>query len=196
MLVLDDEILTPETGAGSGEPYDGVLGADVLGSFDLLISAPAGELVVYAPGTGAEPVNADLAPELPFVEARGHLISHKVPVNGIEATAFLDSGSRRLVLNGTVEHMAGIVADSGSQQTLSPGVGSRPTSIQTGTLRRLTVGRTDFEDLPVDLANLPGFSTLGQSDRPAVLLGVPLLRRCPVFISYETRTLRYCRVGQ
>ena len=61
VIVLPDEILTPSNTPERG-PFDGVLGADVLAWFDVLISAPDAELVAFPPGTGARLAGDDLAP--------------------------------------------------------------------------------------------------------------------------------------
>ena len=191
VLILGDDIITPANAPGHG-PYDGVLGADILARFDILISAPAGELIVFPAGTGAQLAAADLAQPIRF-EGRGSFVFHDVDVGGTVLAAILDSGARHLVLNGRAREVPGLRLSTDSVRRASPGVGTDEATIRAGTLRSLAIGTTVFRDLPIHLADLRIFATLRLSDRPAALIGMPALRSCPVLVSWHERTVRYCR---
>ena len=107
-------------------------------------------------------------------------------------TAVLDSGSRRVVLNGTAARLAGVEAVAGSGERSAPGVGGQETTQHAVTIDRLQAGGLTLESVDGHRADLPVFSALGLGSTPAVLLGAPILSRCAVFVSYRTNTLRYC----
>ena len=192
-VVVEDATLTPFGGRMDGyRAFDGVLGADVLRRFDVLISAPTGRLVLFAPGSGPG-AGADLQVDAIGLSRRnGPLVRHVVGINGVRITAILDSGSRRLVLNGPAARRAGVDPLPDSEERGSPGVGTQETLQRRATLDRLSIGSVELRDLPVHVADLPVFAAVGLGSVPTVLLGAPALATCPVFISYSSDSIRYC----
>jgi len=189
VIVLPDEELVSD-----GHAFDGILGADILSRFDVLIDAPSGSLWLYQHGeaptdTAAAMLGATLTIEL----LGGRLIRHRVEVNGAAVEALLDSGARRMLINRVGGGAAGIEVLDGSAQTSSPGLGGVEFEFHAGSLGALTVGGTSFPGLRTLVGDLPVFSALGMQTAPMLIIGAPLLARCPVFIAYSARTIRYCR---
>jgi predicted aspartyl protease len=193
-LVLDDAILTPFGGRLDGyDALDGVLGVDILRRFDVLLDAPSGRMVLFDPGEGPGPLEESLSAAVAISSRSTPLLRHQVEINGVRVTGVLDSGSRRVVLNSTAARLARIEADAGSGERTAPGVGAQETIQHAVTIDRLRAGGLTLESVDGHMADLPVFAALGIGSTPAVLLGAPVLDRCPVFVSYSTNTLRYCR---
>jgi len=189
VIVLADEELVSDDQA-----FDGILGADILSRFDVMIDAPNGSLWLYrhgaAPTDGAA---AELGAALPIDLLGGRLIRHRVEVNGAEVQALLDSGARRMLINRAGSGVAGIEVLENTAQTDSPGIGSENFEFHSGSLGALLVAGTSFTGLRTLVGDLPVFSALGMQAAPMLIIGAPLLARCPVFIAYSARTIRYCR---
>lgn len=190
VIVLPDQELVSD-----GQAFDGILGADILSRFDVLIDAPRGSLWLYphgaAPtGSAAAMLGEPLAIEL----LDGRLIRHRVEVNGAAVEALLDSGARRMLINRAGSGAAGIEVLDNTAQTASPGLGGEDFEFHIGSLGGLVVGGTMFAGLRTLVGDLPVFSALGMQSAPTLIIGAPLLARCPVFIAYSARTIRYCRL--
>lgn len=195
VLVLPDLVLTPFRGEREGyEPFDGVIGAEVLGRFDVVVSIPERALKLYEPGgmTEEEIGRAFGAPIPLDAEPFPHL-RHEVHVNGSPARAVVDTGARFVVLNTMAARAAGVVPDSSTAREQTFGAGAATALVMDAVAAELTFGGVTLRDVPVQVADLPIFSATGQDSTPTLLMGVPVLRGCALFVSYDTRTVRYCR---
>ena len=194
-LVLDDATITPHGGARPGyTALDGVLGVDVLNAFDVVISAPDRELVLYEPGTAPAALLADFGAEVAMDPSGQPLIHHDVLVNGQTVRGILDTGSRRTVVNGRAAGLAGIEGDAASSETRSPGVGSRGVVFMDAYAETLEMGGMTLLDVPMQVADMPVFEAFALEGRAAILMGARAVAGCPVFVSYREQTIRYCRV--
>jgi len=189
VIVLPDEELVSDD-----QTFDGILGADILSRFDVLVDAPSGSLWLYSHGAVlADPAAAGLGTALPIDLLGGRLIRHRVEVNGATVEALLDSGARRMLINRVGSSAAGIEVRDDSAQTASPGIGGNDFEFHSGSLGALVVAGTSFTGLRTLVGDLPVFGALGMQAAPMLIIGAPLLARCPVFIAYSARTIRYCR---
>lgn len=193
-LVLDGATLTPYGGRLDGyAALDGVVGVDILRRFDVLFDAPSGRMVLFDPGDAPDDLDGRFSAPVAISSRSRPLLRHQVWVNGAPMTGVLDSGSRRIVLNGTAARLAGVEALAGSEERTAPGVGTQETTQQVITIDRLQAGGLTLESVDGHLGDLPIFAALDLGSTPAVLLGAPALSGCPVFVSYSTSTVRYCR---
>jgi predicted aspartyl protease len=193
-LVLDDATLTPFGGRLDGyDALDGVLGVDILRRFDVLLDAPSGRMVLFAPGREPGDLEERVSAPVTISSRSTPLLRHQVEINGVRMTAVLDSGSRRVVLNSTAARLAGVEVVTGSGERNAPGVGAQETTQHAVTIDRLHAGGLTLQSVDGHMADLPVFAALGLGSTPAVLLGAPILSRCAVFVSYSTSTVRYCR---
>ena len=191
VIVVDDETLTPET--EDAAPYDGVLGIEILSRFDVLFSAPTGELHLLRPGRGPGDFESRLADPIPFPAGRRPFVRHPVELNDVRVSAILDTGARSMILNGIAAAEAGVEPETGSEDRRRRGVGSVEVTFRRATIDVLEVGVTRIESVPARVSDLPVFRALGLADRSAMLLGARTLVGCPVFISYVASAVRYCR---
>jgi hypothetical protein len=98
-----------------------------------------------------------------------------------------------MLINRAGSGAAGIEVLDNTAQTASPGVGGEDFEFHAGSLGGLIVGGTSFTGLRTLVGDLPVFRALGMQAAPTLIIGAPLLARCPVFIAYSARTIRYCR---
>lgn len=190
-LVIADSVLVTE----AGEPIAGIIGAPFLRRFDALIDAPGGVLRLYERGAAPEELEEVLAPEngVPFRLSGTGLINLDVAVNGQVARGVFDTGARRLIVNWPTAKLAGIETSEDPLSERKRGVGNEVVRAYGGRIDRLELGPTRWESIDAEIADLPIFRLLGLGERPTLLLGAPVIRGCPVLISYAARTLRFCR---
>ena len=190
-FVLADHVLSD----GDGRRFDGIIGADLLRYYDVLIDAPAGLLRLYRPGTAGLEGGPVVGPTLavPFERLRRGLIRLEVSVNGHPVTAVLDTGSPTVLLNLIAADAVGLTLAEEPLSEGARGVGSKAITTYGARVDAIQVGETRFESVDVEVADLPIFGRLGLGGRPAMLLGSPVLLGCPLLISYKERALRFCR---
>ena len=189
--VLDDWLLAD----GDDRRFDGIVGSDLLRYFDVLIDAPGGALRLYKRGStetdGGPVTGSDGA--VPFDRVRSGIIRFEVRVNGSAIDAVLDSGSPALLLNPIAAEATGVDVTSDPVSEQARGIGAKRVSTYGARIDSIRVGRTSLESFTGEVADLPIFSRLGLDDRPAMLVGSPLLLRCPLLILWSARELRFCR---
>ena len=190
-FVLGDHVLSD----GDDHRFDGIVGADLLRYYDVLIDAPAGLLRLYRPGTtdseGGPVVGPSLA--VPFERLRRGIIQLDVSVNGHPVAALLDTGSPTVLLNPIAADAVGLTLAEEPLSEGARGVGSKAITTYGARVDAIQIGETRFESVDVEVADLPIFGRLGLGGRPAMLLGSPVLLGCPLLISYKERALRFCR---
>lgn len=189
--VLEDAVLAD----GDDHRFDGIVGSDLLKYYDVLIDAPGRALRLYKRGTTNEDSGPVVGPEdaVSFKRVRRGIIRLEVLVNGSVVDAVLDSGSPALLLNAAAADATGVTVSEEPVSEQSRGIGSEEVPTYGAQIASISVGRTSLEVLDGEVADLPIFGRLGLDDRPAMLLGSPLLLRCPVLISWSERELRFCR---
>lgn len=187
--IVDDEFVTDDVGVR----HDGVLGTSLLGRYDVGIDAAAGALRLYRGGRGpagwsAEPAGAPIA----FDDLGRGLIRFPVRIDGREIHAILDTGAPGMVLNSAAARALGLDIGAPSLSLAPRGVGS--TSIPAARVRlgTLEVGGARFEALDAVVADLALFEALGLDSTPVLILGAPVIERCPVLVSGRSGTLRFC----
>jgi predicted aspartyl protease len=190
-LVLADSTLTTY----SGEPIAGIVGAPFLRRFDVLIDAPRGIIRLYEPGTAPDDLASVQTPEdgLPFGLSGSGLINIDASVNGQVVRGVFDTGARHLMLNWPAAERAGIQTSENPVSERRRGVGDQVVQAHGGRIDRLELGATSWESVDAQIADLPIFRILGFGERPTMLVGAPVISDCPVLISYEEKTLRFCQ---
>jgi predicted aspartyl protease len=193
-FVLEDGILTDS----EGRTFDGIIGADLLPQYDVLIDVPSETLRLYKAGSTAGIAGPVVGPELalPLERIRRGLIGLEVGVNGRPVGAILDTGSPVLLLNKLAASRAGAAATSAPVSETVRGVGSAKILTFGTTIGSIQLGASELTDFVAEIADLPVFGRLGFGNEPAMLLGTPVVLACPLLISYRDRTLRFCPTGR
>ncbi|HTZ70863.1 MAG TPA: retropepsin-like aspartic protease [Acetobacteraceae bacterium] len=176
-----------------GAPVAGFLGADILHAFDVEVDIPGGRLALWRGGAchdpapdwtdGVTPINFDLDP--------GNHILVPLRVGESNLTAMLDTGAGTLSLTTRAALRAGLSQDAldADPQIQGTGVNNRAWHGQWHRFDKVDfagIGFSNVEAGIVPSANISAYDSLGGTD---ALVGVSLLRRVRLFISYRTRSL-------
>jgi predicted aspartyl protease len=190
-IVISDSALTTY----AGKPIAGIVGAPFLRRFDVLIDAPSGIIRLYERGTAPDDLADVLAPEdgLSFRLSGNGLINIEATVNGQVVKGVFDTGARHVMLNWPAAERAGIQTTEDPVSERRRGVGDQVVQAHGGRIDKLALGATSWESIETQVADLPIFRLLGFGEQPTMLVGSPVISDCPVLISYEEKTLRFCQ---
>ncbi len=161
----------------------GLIGADILGQYDLAIDLPAGQVQLWrAAGCGL----ADLPwtgprDTIPIQVTDGGGIHLAVAVDGHSVAALLDSGDGQTLLKTDAAQRLGVTqaALAGDRTIIGHGVDGGTISLRLHRFASLQVGQQRFQNATIGVGDLE----LAGTD---MLLGVDYLRRHRVWISYRT----------
>jgi predicted aspartyl protease len=174
--------------------YDGLLGNDVLRRYDVVIDAPGGVLRLYEPGSAAA-AGALLPVSLPMKPGREGFVSFDATIGGSPVHAILDSGTPVSLLNWRAAALAGISRETRGLRERpggTAGIDGVSTATHEHRLEGVSFGGAPFQALTLRIADLPLFRVAGAASSPAMLVGVDLLGRCPLLLSYSTLTVYAC----
>ena len=163
---LPDEDLTVD-----GMVIDGMIGANTLNQFDVLIDVPGGRLVLKPIGRSVEWAGMTMSDPVRLVVYHGMLLAFDVEFNGREYGAMLDLGMETLVVNEPVKTEMRI--DTEDEVTL-------------------TLGGTSLSDLPVRVLDLAIFSGWDPDNEGFVIVGAPVAYDCAISISWVHQEIRTC----
>ena len=110
-----------------------------------------------------------------------------VSVNGIEASAVIDTGARRTIANAELRAALGFAADDARLRAVENigGATAHTTATFAAEARSIALAGHDFGGFEIAFADLAVFPQLGLADRPGLILGMDILRRA------RTLTLDY-----
>jgi len=163
---VPDERLTVE-----GKVLDGMIGANMLNGFDILVDVPGGRLALRRVGRSPEWKGAGLGEPVPLRVYHGIVLGLDVEVNGTEYPAMLDLGTRSLLINERVKEEGGI---------------------EGGKARSVGVGAATFTDVPAELSDHPVFRRFSPGGDGFVIVGAALAMECALSISWVHREMRTC----
>jgi hypothetical protein len=155
-----------------GRSNDGMVGANTLNQFDVLIDAPAGRLLLKPVGPEVSWPGVALSPPVRLRVYHGMVLGLDVAMNGHSFGAILDVGMATLAVNAA----AGAKAEIDSEDVAA-----------------LQVGGRTFADLPVRVIDHPVFAQADPNGAGFVLVGAPLAHRCAVALSWLHAEMRTCR---
>lgn len=121
--------------------------------------------------------------------ADGQQLTLPVTVGGVSGVAMLDTGARDTIINPKFAALAGVDTDSAAFREGVPARGAAGKSVPSrsgpiGTVQFAGVTRRDVVTRVVDL---PVFAGAGLADRPAMILGLDLLRGVRLSVDYSAR---------
>lgn len=153
-------------------PVGGLLGASLLSQFDLLIDVPGRRVALSLPGSCALPRGARLPLDLspsgePYAMAR---------VEGQPLLALLDTGSRATLIGEAAARRLGLTAPVAASTARGVDGGLLPLRYVRA---RVALGEGPATEMPISITPL-------QLDRGEMLIGLDLLGRRPLFLSYST----------
>ena len=166
VVTITDAQLTLE-----GHAFDGIIGANTLNQYDVLVDAPGGRLLLKPFSTSVEWPGVKLSPPVSIQVFHGVAISLAVTVDGGEFRGSLDLGRATSVVNEGLRATAGLE----EEDTASIGLGG------------VTHG-----DQPVRSLDLDIFERWDPDGNGFILLGAPFARNCAISISYVHQEIRTC----
>lgn len=156
----------------------GVLGMDAFIRTRIVFDKSRGQLRVEpsGPATGGAVV-------LPAELRRGSFAVVSVEVEGQPVRALIDSGAGRTLMNTAALTALGWRLDDPRITQTRPvqGATNQQTAARSARVSRVSIGPMTFGDVPVVVADLPVFETLGLADGPAMILGSDLLGQLPAY---------------
>lgn len=174
---------------------DGYLGLDVIDGYRVTLDFKNRVLLLSDPRQG-QLLNWAPPSEIPvrLVGSGGHLRSVNCVVDGIRATAFIDTGAEISVGNSKL---------FSALQERDPTYDKRDTIPLTGvtggvvegrviTVKTVKLGGLTFQDSRIAVADLQIFQLWDMADRPALLIGMNWLRQfSKVSVDYGRKELRF-----
>lgn len=165
---------------------DGLLGLDLLSRFRLVLDVQARRALLTRPGEGvsvggAGEIGARRQADLVVSGRRGpsgQLILGRLVVDGVETSAFIDSGAQYSIGNLALMRAARIAPETDpGRPTRMEGIVGGAVSVQTGGVRDLKIAGRTLGPTPLLFADLHAFHLLNLIEEPALLLGGDLLTR-------------------
>ena len=167
-------------------PVIGLLGADVLGHYDVDLDLPHGRMALYAVRGCGRVTPWPGAASVPIARTRSGLVFVNVLVNGTTVEALLDTGARTTLLARTTANRLGLTPAVLAQDPARVGFGIGLVDLGVRQHRFATLGLPGAieRDVAANVADLrlPGV---------AMLLGADYLGRRRIWISYATNRLYF-----
>lgn len=163
---LPDERLTVD-----GKVLDGMIGANTLNQYDVLVDLPAGRLVLKEIGRSVEWEGMTLSEPIPLLVLHGVALGLSVELNGTPYRAMLDLGTPAIIVSERVQADTDLDADD---------VGD------------LTLGQSTLRGVSVQVKDLEVMRRWDPSGNGFVLVGAPIAFDCAISISWVHQEVRTC----
>lgn len=170
---------------------DGILGLDSLQNQRILFDFIANQISIE-----------DTAAPLPMASHReivvtakrrsGQLIFTEATISGIKVSVIVDTGAQISIANSVLQKRLSKRAKEMGEDNSLIAVTGQKLGVEFGRVRNLRIGRAQFASLPVAFADAPPFERLGMAKKPAILLGMDVLRRFDqVAIDFKKRKIHF-----
>lgn len=125
----------------------------------------------------------------------GQLILTDARVGGIKVRAIIDTGAQNTIGNLPLRRMMAKRGDAPGQKTSIIGVTGAELPAEATSIRRITLGGMEVTHMPIAYADVQTFRLFGLEDKPAILVGMDVLRMFErVAVDFKEREVRF-RVG-
>jgi predicted aspartyl protease len=170
---------------------DGMLGLDGLQDQRILFDFIANQIVIE----DADQVrNRPKSREIVVTAKRqsGQLIFADATISGIEVNVIIDTGAQISIGNMALRKRLLRRAKELGDESLLIAVTGETLGVKFGRAREFRIGRARFASLLVAFADAPPFERLGLSDKPALLMGMDVLRKFDqVAIDFPKRKIHF-----
>jgi len=151
--------------------FAGIVGANTLNEFDMLVDVPNGRLVLKTLGRSVEWDDVELSAPVGLRVYHGVILGVDVEVDGHPFQAMLDIGTTAMVVSEPAGVALGV-----------DGEGSGA----------LALGGTTFADVELRVRDLPLFQNFDPNGEGFVIVGAPIAYECAIAISWMHREMRTC----
>lgn len=125
----------------------------------------------------------------------GQLILTDARVGGIKVRAIIDTGAQNTIGNLPLQRMMAKRGAAPGQKTSIIGVTGAELPAEATSIRRITLGGMEVTHMPIAYADVQTFRLFGLEDKPAILVGMDVLRMFErVAVDFKEREVRF-RVG-
>lgn len=180
-----------------GLMVDGILGVELLRSYDVAIDVAADVMRLYPQDGSAIQTVEGRSVSVPFHSSlQDGFVQFAAAIAGEPVEVILDTGARDGTLNWHAADLAGITPES-------PGIRANARGAGGMSGERVSASSHVIDEVCLAdsvclvqrewrIVDLPVFRVAGTADGPAALVGADLMQTCPVLIAYSTATLHLC----
>lgn len=170
---------------------DGILGLDGLQEQRILFDFIANQISIE---DASEPRSITSRREI-IVTARrksGQLIFTEATIAGLKVNVIVDTGAQISIANPVLQKRLIQRAKELGEENSLIAVTGETLGVQFGRARNFRIGRAQFASLPLAFADAPPFERLGMAKKPALLLGMDVLRKFDqVAIDFKKRKIHF-----
>lgn len=122
----------------------------------------------------------------------GQLIFTEASISGVRVNVIVDTGAQVSIANSTLKNrLIKRAKESGDEEMLIAVTGDR-LGVEFSRARDFRIGRARFASLDIAFADAPPFERFGMGNKPALLLGMDVLRRFDrVAIDFAERKIHF-----
>lgn len=170
---------------------DGILGLDGLQNQRILFDFVNNQISIE---DTAEPRPMASRREIVVTARRksGQLIFTEATIAGLKVNVIVDTGAQVSIANLVLKKRLIKRAKELGEENSLIAVTGQTLGVEFGQARDFRIGRAQFARLPVAFADAPPFKRLGMANKPALLLGMDVLRKFDsVAIDFEKRKIHF-----
>ncbi len=122
----------------------------------------------------------------------GQLIFTEATISGLKVNVIVDTGAEVSIANLVLKRRLIKRAKELGEENSLIAVTGQTLGVEFGKARDFRIGRAKFDNLPVAFADAPPFEKLGMHKKPALLLGMDVLRKFDqVAIDFKKRKIHF-----
>ncbi|GAA0476095.1 retropepsin-like aspartic protease [Parasphingorhabdus litoris] len=170
---------------------DGILGLDGLQDQRILFDFINNQIAIE---DTAKPKSMASRREIVVTARRksGQLIFTEATISGVKVNVIVDTGAQVSIANQVLKKRLIRRAKELGEENSLIAVTGQTLGVEFGTARDFRIGRAQFDSLPVAFADAPPFERLGMAKKPALLLGMDVLRKFDqVAIDFKKRKIHF-----
>ncbi|MEW4468554.1 retroviral-like aspartic protease family protein [Parasphingorhabdus sp. JC815] len=170
---------------------DGMLGLDSLQNQRILFDFTANQITIE---NAKEPLKMASRREIVVTARRrsGQLIFTEATISGLKVNVIVDTGAQISIANPVLQkRLIQRSKELGEENSLIAVTGET-LGVKFGVARDFRIGRAQFTTLPLAFADAPPFERFGMAKKPALLLGMDILRKFDqVAIDFKNRKIHF-----
>jgi len=170
---------------------DGILGLDSLQDQRILFDFTTNQITIEHT---EKPLEMSSRREIVVTARRrsGQLVFTEATISGLEVNVIVDTGAQISIANPVLQKRLIQRSKELGEENSVIAVTGETLGIKFGIARDFRIGRAQFETLPLAFADAPPFKRFGMARKPALLLGMDILRKFDqVAIDFKNRKIHF-----